>query len=69
MKILEKNKSHIIYKEDNGIVSIVPNTPYFHMKVVEWKNERIKLVLIRNSIDFLVKVWYIIMNKEKYYVK
>jgi hypothetical protein len=42
MKILETNKSHIIYKEDNGIVSIVPNTPYFNLKVLENKNERIR---------------------------
>lgn len=42
MKILETNKSHIIYKEDNGIVSIVPNTPYFNLKIMENKNERIR---------------------------
>lgn len=42
MKILEHNKSHIIYLQDNGAVTIVPNTPYFRMKIIEWKNERIK---------------------------
>ena len=42
MKILENNKSHIIYLQDNGSVTIVPNTPYFRMKIIEWKNERIK---------------------------
>jgi len=42
MKILEQNKSHIIYLQDNGAVTIVPNTPYFRMKIIEWKNERIK---------------------------
>ena len=42
MKVLETNKSSIIYKEDSGIVSIVPNTPYFRLKVLENKNERIR---------------------------
>ena len=42
MKVLESNKSSIIYKEDTGIVCIVPNTPYFRLKVLENKNERIK---------------------------
>ena len=53
MKILETNKSHIIYKEDNGIVSIVPNTPYFNMKVLENKNERIKFDLPIEGIEIL----------------
>lgn len=53
MKILEENKSHIIYKEDNGIVSIVPNTSYFHMKIVEWKNERIKFDIPIEGIEVM----------------
>ena len=53
MKILETNKSHIIYKEDSGIVSIVPNTPYFNMKVLENKNERIKFDLPIEGIEII----------------
>jgi hypothetical protein len=53
MKILETNKSHIIYKEDSGIVSIVPNTPYFNMKVLENKNKRIKFDLPIEGIEIL----------------
>jgi hypothetical protein len=53
MKILETNKSHIIYKEDNGTVSIVPNTPYFNMKVLENKNKRIKFDLPIEGIEIL----------------
>ena len=53
MKILETNKSHIIYKEGNGIVSIVPNTPYFNMKVLENKNKRIKFDLPIEGIEIL----------------
>ena len=53
MKILETNKSHIIYKEDNGIVCIVPNTSYFNMKVLENKNERIKFDLPIEGIEIL----------------
>jgi len=53
MKILETNKSHIIYKEDNGIVCIVPNTSYFNMKVLENKNERIKFDLPIEGIEII----------------
>ena len=53
MKILEKNKSNIIYKEDTGIVSIVPNTPYFRLKVLENKNDRIKFDLPIEGIEVL----------------
>ena len=53
MKILEKNKSHIIYKDDLGIVSIVPNTPYFRMKILEWKNERIKKDIPIEGIEIM----------------
>lgn len=42
MQILETNRSHIIYKNENGIVDIVPNTPYFRLKILEYKGERIK---------------------------
>ena len=53
MKILEKNKSHIIYKEDNGTVSIVPNTPYFRLKILEFKNERIKKDIPIEGIEIM----------------
>ncbi|MDB4342174.1 hypothetical protein N9998_00350 [Nitrosopumilus sp.] len=53
MKILESNKTHIIYKEDNGVVSIVPSTPYFNMKVIECKNERIKFDIPIEGIEII----------------
>lgn len=53
MKILEKNKSHIIFKEDNGTVSIVPNTPYFRLKILEFKNERIKKDIPIEGIEIM----------------
>jgi len=53
MKILEENKSHIIYKEDNGVVSIVPNTSYINMKVIECKNDRIRFDIPIEGIEII----------------
>tara|TARA_B110000495_G_scaffold82753_1_gene71193 strand:- start:61 stop:768 length:708 start_codon:yes stop_codon:yes gene_type:complete len=53
MKIIESNKHSIIYKEDNGTVSIVPNTPYWNLKIIENKNERIKFDLPIEGIEII----------------
>ena len=53
MKIIETNKHSIIYKENNGTVSIVPNTPYWNLKILENKNERIKFDLPIEGIEII----------------
>ena len=54
MKIIETNKSSIIYKEEvTGIVSIVPNTPYFKMKILECKGERIRKDIPIEGVEIL----------------
>lgn len=53
IKIIETNKSHIIFKNENGTVSIEPNTPYFRLKLLEFKGERIRHDIPIEGIEIL----------------
>tara|TARA_R110002051_G_scaffold106272_7_gene179391 strand:+ start:63 stop:782 length:720 start_codon:yes stop_codon:yes gene_type:complete len=58
MDIIETNKHSIIYKEKpigeaSGVVTVVPNTPYFRMKVLENKGERIKKDIPIEGVEIL----------------
>jgi hypothetical protein len=53
IKIIETNKSHIIFENENGTISIEPNTPYFKLKLLEYKGERIRHDIPIEGIEIL----------------
>jgi hypothetical protein len=53
IKIIETNKSHIIFENENGTTSIEPNTPYFKLKLLEFKGERIRHDIPIEGIEIL----------------
>ena len=53
IKVIETNKSHIIFKNPNGTISIEPNTKYFRLKLLEFKGERIRHDIPIEGIEIL----------------
>jgi len=53
MKIIKLLKEHIIFENADGTASIEPNTPYFRMKILEFKGDRIRYDIPIEGIEII----------------